>query len=112
MTEGFFSTARFWAAPSCTALFCTRWPKPLDRQDHYGAPSLSFIYEHLAYPFGLSTLGAVQMQGLGISLINNPCESQQVRIRRGEQQAIYHYAYGRLLQQTREPARVSFQAEP
>jgi DNA gyrase/topoisomerase IV subunit B len=69
-----------------------------------GTPYLSFIYEHLAYPFGLCAPGAVQLQGLGISLINSLCEELQVRVRRGEQQATYCFAYGQLLQKTREPA--------
>jgi hypothetical protein len=69
-----------------------------------GTPYLSFIYEHLAFPFGLSAPGAVQLQGLGMSLINSLCEELQVQVRRGEQQATYCFAYGQLLQQRREPA--------
>ncbi|MCV2350250.1 hypothetical protein [Paucibacter sp. Y2R2-4] len=69
-----------------------------------GTPYLSFIYEHLAYPFGLSAPGAVQLQGLGMSLINSLCEELLVQVRRGEQQASYRYAHGRLLQKTLEPA--------
>jgi hypothetical protein len=69
-----------------------------------GTPYLSFIYEHLDFPFGLSAPGAVQLQGLGMSLINSLCEELQVQVRRGEQQATYDFAYGQLLQQRREPA--------
>jgi DNA gyrase/topoisomerase IV subunit B len=38
-----------------------------------GTPYLKFIYSHLEYPFRAAESGAVQLQGLGMSLLNGLC---------------------------------------
>ncbi len=45
-----------------------------------GAPYLQFIYKHLDYPFGGDASKPVQLQGLGMSLLNSLCSELTVTV--------------------------------
>jgi DNA gyrase/topoisomerase IV subunit B len=49
-----------------------------------GTPYLKLIYTHLDYPFGASPGAPVQLQGLGMSLINTLCSELSSVVRRPE----------------------------
>ena len=46
------------------------------------APYLKFIYNHFDYPFGLNEASPVQLQGIGMSLINSLCSELTVEVRK------------------------------
>ena len=46
------------------------------------APYLKFIYNHFDYPFGSNEAAPVQLQGIGISLINSLCDELAVEVRK------------------------------
>lgn len=46
------------------------------------APYLNFIYNHFSYPFGLDEPAPVQLQGIGMSLINSLCDELAVEVRK------------------------------
>lgn len=46
------------------------------------APYLKFIYNHFDYPFGSDEAAPVQLQGLGMSLINALCSELSVVVRK------------------------------
>jgi DNA gyrase/topoisomerase IV subunit B len=48
------------------------------------APYLKFVYTHLDYPFGASQGAPVQLQGIGMSLINSLCSEMTVTARKPE----------------------------
>ncbi|MDN3543165.1 MAG: ATP-binding protein [Roseateles asaccharophilus] len=62
-----------------------------------GAPYLDFIYGHLAFPFGRADSPPVQLQGLGISLLNQLCESLDVTVRKSTQTLRLRFGRGTLL---------------
>jgi DNA gyrase/topoisomerase IV subunit B len=47
-----------------------------------GAPYLDFIYEHLAFPYGREASPPVQLQGLGMSLLNQLCSVLEVTVKK------------------------------
>ncbi|MCP5283753.1 MAG: hypothetical protein H6933_02520 [Burkholderiaceae bacterium] len=49
-----------------------------------GSPYLQFVYSHLQYPFEGRTAGPVQLQGIGMSLLNSLCQELHVSSRRSE----------------------------
>jgi DNA gyrase/topoisomerase IV subunit B len=49
-----------------------------------GSPYLQFVYSHLQYPFEERTAGPVQLQGIGMSLLNSLCQELHVSSRRSE----------------------------
>jgi len=51
-------------------------------RDVDGSPYLSFIYHHLDYPFGTGQGKPIQLQGIGLSLLNRLCENLTVRVRK------------------------------
>lgn len=61
-----------------------------------GHDYLALVYTHLAFPFGRSPPPAVQLQGLGISLINRLCRTLCVTVRRAGALHRITYAEGRL----------------
>jgi len=46
------------------------------------APYLDFIYEHLAFPYCREASPPVQLQGLGMSLLNQLCSVLEVTVRK------------------------------
>ncbi|MFN5047722.1 hypothetical protein [Roseateles sp.] len=62
-----------------------------------GAPYLDFIYGHLAFPFGRTDSPPVQLQGLGISLLNQLCASLDVTVRKPMQTLRLRFERGELL---------------
>lgn len=48
------------------------------------APYLKFIYNHFDYPFGSNEAAPVQLQGIGMSLINSLCCELTVEVRKRE----------------------------
>lgn len=73
---------------------------PLDKHIN-GTPYLRFIYEQLAYPFGQAEPGAVQLQGIGMSLINAACEQLQLQVLRDGQMLLLEFKEGRLVSEQR-----------
>lgn len=49
------------------------------------SPYLNFIYGQLDYPFATNLGGAIQLQGIGMSLINSLCSELAVEVRKSEQ---------------------------
>ena len=47
-------------------------------------PYLKFIYSHLSYPYSLPQSAPIQLQGIGMSLINALCAELHVTVRRRE----------------------------
>ena len=47
-----------------------------------GSPYLKFVYQHFDYPFGLGQGAPVQLQGIGMSLINTLCQELTVTARK------------------------------
>lgn len=47
-----------------------------------GAPYLQFIYSHLDYPFGETESKPIQLQGLGMSLLNSLCTRLSVLVQK------------------------------
>ncbi len=61
-----------------------------------GAPYLQFIYTQLDYPFGLAEGGPVQLQGIGMSLLNVLCSDLSVTVRKPNKTLQLTYKAGRL----------------
>lgn len=61
-----------------------------------GAPYLDFIYGHLDYPFASGAGGTVQLQGLGMSLINALSASLRVTVRKPAETWVLGWRDGRL----------------
>lgn len=49
-----------------------------------GTPNLKLIYSQLDYPFGTETFPPVQLQGIGMSLLNSLCSELTVTVRKRE----------------------------
>jgi DNA gyrase/topoisomerase IV subunit B len=63
-----------------------------------GAPYLDFIYGHLSFPFGRTDSPPVQLQGLGMSLLNQLCSRLDVTVRKPTNTLRLCYAQGRLVE--------------
>jgi DNA gyrase/topoisomerase IV subunit B len=61
-----------------------------------GAPYLQFIYTQLDYPFGLTEGGPVQLQGIGMSLLNVLCGDLSVTVSKANKTLRLTYKAGRL----------------
>ena len=66
-----------------------------------GTPYLALIYEQVRYPFGLEDSASVQLQGIGMSLINALCSELEVLIRKADSGLRLLYVDGRLQAQER-----------
>jgi DNA gyrase/topoisomerase IV subunit B len=64
-----------------------------------GAPYLQFIYTQLDYPFGAAQGGPVQLQGIGISLLNVLCSELFVTVRKPNKTLRLTYRNGQLCDQ-------------
>lgn len=77
-----------------------------------GTPYLPLIYEQLRYPFAgehtlgdtrdVNSLGAVQLQGIGMSLLNSLCSTLQVTVRKADATLTLHHAHGQLQARQRQ----------
>ncbi|GAP35001.1 hypothetical protein [Piscinibacter sakaiensis] len=67
-------------------------------------PYLTVVYEQFDFPFGQADPGPVQLQGIGLSLINRRCSELLVEVVRGGQRVVTTYRAGRQVAQQREPA--------
>lgn len=79
---------------------------PIDKKID-GTPYLSFIYEQFEFPFGLRTPGPVQLQGIGMSLINRMCTELRVTVSRSGEQLELVFRDGALVSRERSPAAAS-----
>lgn len=66
-----------------------------------GVPYLKFIYTQLDYPFDASEVGPVQLQGIGMSLLNVLCSELTVTVRKASGAMRLKYRAGRLVEETR-----------
>lgn len=66
-----------------------------------GLPYLKFIYTHLDYPFAASEGGPVQLQGIGMSLVNSLCSELSVTVRKAGGSMCLKYRAGRLFEEAR-----------
>ena len=66
-----------------------------------GVPYLHFIYSHLDYPFSSSVGGGVQLQGLGMSLLNSLCSELRLTIRKPQETLLLTFRAGRLCEERR-----------
>jgi DNA gyrase/topoisomerase IV subunit B len=66
-----------------------------------GLPYLPFVYTHLDYPFSSSEGGPVQLQGIGMSLLNALCSEMTVTVRKTGETLHSTYRDGRLCEQVR-----------
>jgi DNA gyrase/topoisomerase IV subunit B len=62
-----------------------------------GAPYLDFIYCHLDFPYGTGQSKPVQLQGLGMSLLNRLCAELVVTVRRHDATLVQRFVRGRLV---------------
>ena len=69
-----------------------------------GTPYLSFIYEHFDFPFGRASPGPVQLQGIGLSLVNQLCAELRVTVSRSDTQLVLAFQAGTLASQDRRSA--------
>jgi DNA gyrase/topoisomerase IV subunit B len=65
-------------------------------------PYLSFIYDHFSFPFGRNAPGPVQLQGIGLSLINRLCSELCVRVTRSVTRLTMVFRGGTLVSQVRD----------
>jgi DNA gyrase/topoisomerase IV subunit B len=70
-----------------------------------GTPYLALIYEQVRYPFGNGNPASVQLQGIGMSLINALCSELEVLIQRADAGLRLLYAEGHLCAQERIAGR-------
>lgn len=66
-------------------------------KDVDGVPYLNFIYEQLDYPFAAPGGGAIQLQGIGMSLINSLCSELELEVRKPEQVLRLRFRRGQLM---------------
>ncbi len=66
-----------------------------------GVPYLHFVYSHLDYPFSSSVAGAVQLQGLGMSLLNSLCSELHLTVRKPRETLLLTFRAGRLCEESR-----------
>ena len=69
-----------------------------------GTHYLTFIYSQFEFPFASPQPGAVQLQGIGMSLLNSLCSSLEVTVTRADQRLRLFFESGVLMSQHREPA--------
>ena len=62
----------------------------------HGTPYLKFIYTHFDYPFGTNQNAPVQLQGIGMSLINALCSELFVTVRKQDVTLQLTFRDGRL----------------
>ncbi|MCZ8235469.1 MAG: hypothetical protein O9335_09975 [Inhella sp.] len=60
-------------------------------------PYLSYIYEHFKFPFDGAPAGQVQLQGIGMSLVNRLCRELRVTVRRANSQLELVFQAGALV---------------
>lgn len=68
---------------------------PLDKALN-GVPYLRFIYTHFDYPFGTAGGTPVQLQGIGVSLVNALCSELALTVRKPTETLEVQYRYGAL----------------
>lgn len=68
-----------------------------------GTPYLRFVYTHFDYPFEAGRAAPVQLQGIGMSLVNALSAQLTLVLRKPEETLQLCFAEGRLQQQTRTP---------
>lgn len=61
-----------------------------------GTPYLQLVYSHLDYPFGAARAASVQLQGLGLSLINTLCSELTSQVRKPDATLRLRFHQGRL----------------
>lgn len=61
-----------------------------------GSPYLNFIYGQLDYPFAPNLGGAIQLQGIGMSLVNSLCGELAVEVRKPEHMLRLRFSSGQL----------------
>ncbi len=61
-----------------------------------GQPYLQFIYSHLDYPFDNAQAAPVQLQGIGMSLVNTLCSELAVTVRKPDATLRVLFSNGRL----------------
>jgi DNA gyrase/topoisomerase IV subunit B len=62
-----------------------------------GAPYLKFIYGHLDYPFEAGEAKTIQLQGIGMSLLNSLCTELNVTVRKQDATLRMVFQHGCLL---------------
>lgn len=60
-------------------------------------PYLDFIYTQFDFPFGSDRGGAIQLQGIGMSLLNSLCGELEVSVRKPLRSLRLRFAGGRLI---------------
>ncbi len=66
-----------------------------------GVPYLHFIYSHLDYPFSAPVAGAVQLQGLGMSLLNSLCSELHLTVRKPDETLLLTFRAARRCEERR-----------
>lgn len=61
-----------------------------------GIPYLKFIYSHFDHPFGSGRSAPVQLQGIGMSLINALCSELTLTVRKRDERLEQAFREGRL----------------
>lgn len=69
-----------------------------------GTPYLRFIYTHFDYPFEAGRDAPIQLQGIGMSLVNALCSELHLTVKKRDAELQLRFHDGRLVQSTRRAA--------
>lgn len=69
-----------------------------------GTSYLRFIYTHFDYPFEAKCAAPVQLQGIGMSLLNALCSELQLTVKKRDAKLTLRFRDGQLRESTREGA--------
>jgi DNA gyrase/topoisomerase IV subunit B len=69
-----------------------------------GTSYLRFIYTHFDYPFDAAKPAPIQLQGIGMSLVNAMCSELTLTVRKHGETLIVNYRNGRLVESRRDDA--------
>ncbi len=66
-----------------------------------GVSYLNYVYTHLDYPFAPGIGGPVQLQGIGMSLLNTLCSELRLTVRKPTETLVREYRSGRACSERR-----------
>jgi DNA gyrase/topoisomerase IV subunit B len=66
-----------------------------------GTSYLKFIYTHFDYPFDAGHEAPIQLQGIGMSLVNAMCSELQLTVKKRDAELVLLFKSGKLVESTR-----------
>jgi DNA gyrase/topoisomerase IV subunit B len=98
--SGQASTIRVTAEGTSFSLSDDGRGHPIDKTVE-GTSYLAFVYTHLDYPFPAGRSAPVQLQGIGMSLVNALCSELRLQVNKRDAELELLFAQGQLVQRTR-----------